>query len=100
MSYQVFHFLMTALYTFCALMVVARFVLYRESERSMSSVYFWGGALFLSLSLTDLTSVLFYSTGIHVWQTLTFLGLTVCLAILSVRQRVRSVVTVEALEVS
>lgn len=100
MSYQVFHYLMTALYTFCALMVVARFVMYRDTERSMSPVYFWGGALFLSLALTDLTSALFFGTGIHVWQTLLFLGLTVVLAILSVRKRMRPVVAVEALEVS
>jgi len=100
MSYQVFHYLMTALYTFCALMVVARFVVYRESERSMSPVYFWGCALFLTLGLTDLTSSLFYGTGIHVWQTMLFLGVAVGLAILSVRQRVRPIVAVEALEVS
>jgi phosphatidylserine synthase len=95
MSYQVFHWLMTALYIFCALMIVTKFVFYREKEQGMGPVYFWGGGLFFSLALTELTSALVYGTSLHVWKTLLFLALTTGSLIASIRQRGRQEVSVK-----
>jgi hypothetical protein len=72
MSVHVFHWIMIAMLTFCALMVVTRFALYRPQDRGMGPVYFWGGCLFVVMALTDLSAALFYSEELHIVQTALF----------------------------
>jgi hypothetical protein len=76
-SLEVFQWVTFSVYIFFAIMVMVKFAFYKKRDDARVSVYFWGGLLFLSLAVSDLTSNLFYKTEIHVWQTLLFFALTV-----------------------
>ncbi|TCP55544.1 hypothetical protein EV586_103197 [Tumebacillus sp. BK434] len=76
-SLEVFQWVTFSAYIFFALMIMVRFAFYKKSDDSRVSVYFWGGVLFLSLVVSDLTSHLFYQTELNVWQNLIFSALTV-----------------------
>ncbi|ASS76283.1 hypothetical protein CIG75_15910 [Tumebacillus algifaecis] len=77
MSLEVFQWVTFSAYIFFAIMVMFRFAFYKKRENAQVAVYFWGGLLFLSLVVADLTSNLFYKTEINVWQNLIFACLTV-----------------------
>ncbi|MBL0386586.1 hypothetical protein JJB07_07980 [Tumebacillus sp. ITR2] len=74
MSMILFNGLMIGVFVFAALMVLVKFAFYKRQEEGMRSTYFWGGVLFLSLAVTDITSTLAYQTELHEVQTLLFLA--------------------------
>lgn len=74
---EVFQWVTFSAYLFFALMIMVRFAFYKKNNDARVAVYFWGGLLFLSLAVADLTSNLFYQTEVHVWQTLVCFALTI-----------------------
>lgn len=86
---NLFNGVMIGVFVFSALMVLVKFAFYKRREDGMRSAYFWGGVLFLSLAITDLTSNLVYREELHEVQTILFLGLTVWTLALSKRVKVK-----------
>jgi hypothetical protein len=89
MSMVLFNGLMIGVFVFSALMVLVKFAFYKRQEDGMRSAYFWGGVLFLSLAITDLTTSFVYRAELHEVQTILFLGLTVWALTLAKRVKVK-----------
>lgn len=72
---------------FCSVMVMIRFVFYRDQKQARSAVYLWGGVLFMALGVYDLTANLFFEQPLHTLQNVLFFSLTAVAVYRAVRAR-------------